>query len=959
MTPLMIFAMTSLNPMNNESFTEIEDKSELSFLSSDLKTRKIGKIALDNGMQILLISDPKADLSSTVVSVGAGSWNDPLEYPGMAHFCEHMLFMGTEKYPDTNDFFTKISNFDGMSNAFTAPDKTVYMFSCHEKGFQELLDRFAHFFIDPLFNPSNIAREMHAVDQEFALQKENDGWREYMVFKEMANPNHPIRLFSTGNSKTLSNIPQSALKNWHQNHYSANRMKAAIYSSLPLDSLKKMAAAAFEKVPNSSFSFEPNLEPIISDRQKGHLISIQPINHCHNLSLTWELPASLANDETKSADLVAYALGRGQKQSLLQKLKTLRLVDDLSIRVDRSLCRTHAFFEITAELSDLGMKQKEEVVSLIFQALSGLKTSSIPKSLFDEKNTLATLSYQYQNRIDAFEYISSIGRSLANEDMSTYPQKTLLGTEYNKEKIALALDVLSAENCSFVLLAPQEIQYDKKEKWLQVPYTTQSIPPQTIAGWSQEKPNPDIQLAEKNPFTPQNLKTIPDPNLGTVPVCIAESNFGKAFYVRLPEYQNPEGSIHLHIHSHLIAEGSKGYVLTSLYLDHLTDVLHPILSAASGCGLQARFEIEKNHLHLTLSGFSEKMPLLLQEIVQAMPQNPPSKEQFDLYFARHEKSYANGSKALPVKQAKELLVFLINPSRITKEDQLSALRQISYEDLLFFHQNVFNKSYFQALFAGNLSVKDAESSWLDIIHHLNKLALTKSEIPELKALQLPEEEGPFQISQNTNAQGNATILLIDEGNFSFEKKSVQKVLAEAIQEPFFDTLRTKQKTGYIAQSGDTEFEKRLYQYFLVQSNTHQPEDLLHRFELFLEEYRQDLTTHIPEDRFETLKMTLLDSLKTQYRNIKDKSALFDSLAFDEKEDFDLVNKKINALEALNYTTFCDTASELLSRNNRKRLAILYTGKIATPFTYLPTSVKELPQVAKYAPREHPELNSSR
>src|SRR3990167_10492538 len=246
-TSLLLTSFSSLNP-----YTVIDDQSELTYLNPTLQNRKTLKLQLANGLEALIISDEMADQSAAAVRVGVGSWNDPFEYPGMAHFCEHMLFMGTEKYPSENEFFSLISDYAGSTNAFTAPNRTVYMFSSETDGFTALLDRFAHFFIDPLFNPANIAREMHAVDQEFAKNIENDSWREYMIFKETGSQEHPNRLFSTGNSETLAKIPQSALKEWHKANYVAGKMHLVLYSPLPLSELKQLAAGMFSAVPASS-----------------------------------------------------------------------------------------------------------------------------------------------------------------------------------------------------------------------------------------------------------------------------------------------------------------------------------------------------------------------------------------------------------------------------------------------------------------------------------------------------------------------------------------------------------------------------------------------------------------------------------------------------------------------------------------------------------------------------------
>lgn len=54
-------------------------------------------ILLPNGIEALLISDPTTDKASAAIDVKAGHLNDPEDLPGLAHFCEHLMFMGTEK----------------------------------------------------------------------------------------------------------------------------------------------------------------------------------------------------------------------------------------------------------------------------------------------------------------------------------------------------------------------------------------------------------------------------------------------------------------------------------------------------------------------------------------------------------------------------------------------------------------------------------------------------------------------------------------------------------------------------------------------------------------------------------------------------------------------------------------------------------------------------------------------
>ena len=85
--------------------------------------------------------------------------------------------MGTEKYPDENEYSNYIKNNGGYCNASTSMTYTNYRFDCSNEGFDGALDRFAQFFIAPLLNESSTEREMNAVDSEFNMSLQSDTWR--------------------------------------------------------------------------------------------------------------------------------------------------------------------------------------------------------------------------------------------------------------------------------------------------------------------------------------------------------------------------------------------------------------------------------------------------------------------------------------------------------------------------------------------------------------------------------------------------------------------------------------------------------------------------------------------------------------------------------------------------------------------------------------------------------------
>ena len=95
---------------------------------SPIDDRQYRQVTLPNQMSCLLVSDPATEKSSACCDVNVGSMSDPEEMPGLAHFLEHMLFLGTERYPVENEYSSFLNSHGGFSNAYTSQENTVYYF---------------------------------------------------------------------------------------------------------------------------------------------------------------------------------------------------------------------------------------------------------------------------------------------------------------------------------------------------------------------------------------------------------------------------------------------------------------------------------------------------------------------------------------------------------------------------------------------------------------------------------------------------------------------------------------------------------------------------------------------------------------------------------------------------------------------------------------------------------------
>src|SRR5258706_9206703 len=87
-------------------------------------TATFRRFTLDNGLRVLLVSDPKFNKSGASLVVNTGQIDDPRDTEGLAHFLEHMLFLGTEKYPEVTEYGNFIKSNGGYNKAHNSPHQT-------------------------------------------------------------------------------------------------------------------------------------------------------------------------------------------------------------------------------------------------------------------------------------------------------------------------------------------------------------------------------------------------------------------------------------------------------------------------------------------------------------------------------------------------------------------------------------------------------------------------------------------------------------------------------------------------------------------------------------------------------------------------------------------------------------------------------------------------------------------
>ena len=129
---------------------------------------------LENQMQVLLIQDNNQKeleqgepIAYVSLAVNVGSFNDPPHRQGLAHLLEHMIFMGSEKYPEQDSYSNHISESGGYTNAYTQLESTNFHFDINYSGLKIALDMMANNFYKPLLAKEAMDREIKAIESEF------------------------------------------------------------------------------------------------------------------------------------------------------------------------------------------------------------------------------------------------------------------------------------------------------------------------------------------------------------------------------------------------------------------------------------------------------------------------------------------------------------------------------------------------------------------------------------------------------------------------------------------------------------------------------------------------------------------------------------------------------------------------------------------------------------------------
>ncbi|MCY3975167.1 MAG: insulinase family protein, partial [Simkaniaceae bacterium] len=855
---------------------EVVDRNRLTILTPSLASRKTAKLRLDNGLEVLLISDGGASQSAASLAMEVGSWDDLPAHPGIAHFTEHLLFMGSKTYPEEKGYFKAISQGKGKANAFTASDRTVYTFAVNHDAFTGVLNRFSRMFIDPLFNPEGIDREMHAVDQECDRAMRCDATRSRMVLKAIGNEKHPGTRFSIGNRETLRNISRDTVIDWYETHYGAEKGHLVLYSPLPLATLKELTVSLFSPIAQSRVPRKIPSEPFFNSSEEGCSIVMNSLVNENILTLSWELPSRFfLNIEEGSMQTLSYLLNSRHEGSLYDILRKKHLIHTIDA-APIPLAKESGGYGVTFDMTEEGAARREEIVTAFFRTINGLRHTSLPDYLFDEIKTIDRIEYEYQSRENPFHFVENTAYHMAEESLDTFPQKLTVRALLDKDAYADLLDQLTPEKALYLWRRPPGSIDDASripEKWSGAEYGRTPRNEELLVARKGVLPGPgETPYPEKNPFIPRNLRLVlpeprVDPERATTPRLLVDDKLGKTYYYPDLLFRVPEVALIISFKSPLIDNTPKQWALHDLFIRCLRDRLRKQAYYAGQARLSVSMKAEEYACTLRINGFSEMALPLLREVLAEMGKGYFSKELFEgekRHLIAQYKNVANRS----VQEQAHVLGRNILFGKPMPEECAAVLGTITYEEFLVFRKALFAMCYTNMILSGNLTEEDARQVHDLVRRSTGSLPYAKHLRKSAQLFAPPEKKGPYRIHKPLDIPGHTALLALYEGPFSFEQEAIGRILATKFSEDFFNTLRTRQQTGYAVYSEYLDDGNLLLHLFGTQSTTHEPAELISRFELFLEGYVKEFARKIDEEQFDLIRRGLITRLRAPHDNLQ-------------------------------------------------------------------------------------------
>ncbi|HBV4842058.1 TPA: pitrilysin [Klebsiella aerogenes] len=814
---------------------------------SEKDPRHYQAIRLQNGMVVLLVSDPQAVKSLSALVVPVGSLQDPADHQGLAHYLEHMTLMGSQKYPQPDSLAEFLKMHGGSHNASTAPYRTAFYLEVENDALNGAVDRLADAIAAPLLDKKYAERERNAVNAELTMARTRDGMRMAQVSAETINPAHPASQFSGGNLDTLSDKPGSpvldALHAFRDRWYSANLMKAVIYSNKPLPELASIAAATYGRVPNHDISKPEITVPVVTDAQKGIVIHYVPAMPRKVLRVEFRIDNNSAQFRSKTDELVTYMIGNRSPGTLSDWLQKQGLAEGIRADSDPAVNGNSGVLAISATLTDKGLAHRDEVTAAIFCYLNLLRTQGIDKRYFDELAHVLELDFRYPSINRDMDYVEWLADTMIRVPVEHVLDVVNIADRYDAQAIKDRLAMMTPQNARIWYISPNE-PHNKTTYFVNAPYQVDKISARTFTDWQQKSAAIKLQLPTLNPYIPDDFTLIKSDKAYPHPELIVDEPTLRVVYAPSQYFASePKADVSLVLRNPQAMDSARRQVMFALN-DYLAGIALDQLSNQAAVGGISFSTGANNGLMVNANGYTQRLPQLFTALLDGYFSYTPTEEQLEQAKSWYAQMMDSADKGKAYDQAIMPIQMLSQVPYFERKTRRDLLPSITLKEVINYRDNLKARGRPELLVIGNMSARQSTDLARQIQKQLgadgNEWCRNKDVLIDSKQLAMFEKAG--------SSTDSALAAVFAPPNVDeYSSMAASSLLGQIIQPWFYNQLRTEEQLGYAVFAFSMNVGRQWGMGFLLQSSDKQPAFLWQRFQAFFPTAEAKLRAMKPEE----------------------------------------------------------------------------------------------------------------
>ncbi|MCE0732978.1 insulinase family protein [Halomonas sp. G15] len=824
-------------PTRAESIDEVADATTPRVSPNDERDYRV--VTLDNGLTALLVSDPEADKAAASLNVSVGSAQDPGDLAGLAHFLEHMLFLGTEPYPEADAYQGYLTRHGGSHNAFTAPQDTNYFFDIEPDALEGALDRFSQFFIAPLFNADRLESERNVVHSEYMARIRDEGRRENDVLDRLLNPEHPFTGFSVGSRETLADRPEGEpslrqrVIDFYEAHYGANVMHLAVVAPQPLDELETLIAERFARVPDRGLERPEIATPLALPESLPRRVAVQSLRDSRQLRFFFPAPDPVAEYRHKPADLIAHLLGHEGEGSLLAALRQAGWADGLSAGVSRGDGR-HALFTVSLSLTPEGAEQRDAIEASLFAAIETIREAGPEAWRYEQQARLAEQSFQFQQHGSPLQDAMRLAMNLARFPVEDVQYADYRMDGFDRERTRDYLAALTPDNLIRLYSAP-DVEGEQTSPWFNAP-------------WRDDMHSTDgrlldeLALPEPNPYIAEDL-TLLDAQDDRPRQRIDEPAFA-FWHMADASFDTPKAEWRFSLQHPRAAEAPRAAVLARLLAGWLEDSLNEALYPARLAGQGVDAYAHARGITLAFSGWRDRQEVVMERVIEQLQEGEITPATFERVRYRLQREWRNAPQDPLHRQASRTLAEALVRPQWPSAALLEESEGLTTEDLRDFRDAFLGELRLEAMAVGNLGAEQADTIARRVADTLAP-TLSADAIPELVPLDAATDL-PI-LTPHTSREESILLRYLQGPDRSLSSQARLAVLGQLIDTPFYQRLRTEQQLGYVVNAGYSPMLDAPGLALMVQSPETGSEAIGEHVDAFLDDFEATLATLEEDD----------------------------------------------------------------------------------------------------------------